>query len=41
MLLPLSPLNEAKNFSSFPLYEKFSGLSSLSGLVPNYVYCIA
>ena len=27
-----------KIFSSFPLNEKFSGFSGLSGLVPNYVY---
>ena len=25
-----------KKFSSFPLNEKFSGFSGLSGLVPNY-----
>ena len=25
-----------KKFSSFPLNEKFSGLSVLSGIVPNY-----
>ena len=36
MRLSLSPLSEAKIFNSFPLNEKFCGLSGLSGLVPNY-----
>ena len=35
-LLAISPLSEDTNFSTFPLNEKFCGLSGLSGLVPSY-----
>ena len=34
--MALSPLSKANKISSFPLHEKCSGLSGLSGQVPNY-----